>query len=914
MFARKVKSADFTVSFQRFVDLHRDCASRAKHLKLALDALCIQDKKQFMEDYSFETFHLVDELLLQADLAQSVLEAESALWTLEQLLYLTPRLVGSAVRKIALRLFIIWYQSLAAYSNNNSHLDIVFQCLLPYFPLRNSLSTESILHNYCQSAASTVGPGPIRNSPLVSNPNNTATSAKEKAQLLQIYLDKFLEYCTRETIRIEWNDENIRLECAKFILDRVIVLYIYEIFPDIETNGVDIYGGWEGSEGQIDIRDTADPIVIARYWLIRWMATVALSTNNDLAMTGQLLYRRALFSSRKATNTLLTLLKEAIMLPLPCSNVIHKVFSLISTWLLQRNLPPFIEQEGIAIESLSLLLIHFLTSFFHSPYLPIAGERLSSAISLTQSLLQTTRDLSNPSTHLQNSLSTRVWCELIKSLADGIRTVTSRSDAYGRATSGALAQNLLGVIIFVRAISSIEIEERVWDDVLAVFQSGCWMQMIEQWSRVVDSVTRALILNLFEIDVAPPIQSISHQIVKRIKSNETPSTQDDGNVEFSEETRSQNDSSIEDENAQFISVMQLDLHGKYLTAIRSLDVKCYEPDQSTCTSTGDAVVWLRVWMRIINLVSPLHAAHSYLAVQTISKTINTLLRLSGTDALIHWICTRLLLLPPSDQVQCLPAYCAVLSTVNPPPLVEAHILVALARAIVSERFTTVLEYMPFMSKDYLTVLARPALSSLTQLIKQSNFSPRSVQVAALLSPDHAVGETMLLNLLALNSSEVPLQSYSLALHALALLIIERADTKLMTEVMSRVCTLKTSSNLLHMFCADLNQLKRLGLRDKLATILEQALDFVKEDCLASEMLWQSVSASLMDCQLKRSLLERVLTDKRLCLEGFLLTYYRQFPLPSFALAHYNSVENITGNSQQDALVTGRVFLIREELF
>lgn len=99
-------------------------------------------------------------------------------------------------------------------------------------------------------------------------------------------------------------------------------------------------------------------------------------------------------------------------------------------------------------------------------------------------------------------------------------------------------------------------------------------------------------------------------------------------------------------------------------------------------------------------------------------------------------------------------------------------------------------------------------------------------MAALLSPDHAVGETLLLNLLALNSSEVPPQSYSLALHALALLIIERADTKLMTEVMNRVCTLNTSANLLHMFCADLNQLKQLGLRDKLAAILEQALDFV----------------------------------------------------------------------------------------
>lgn len=57
-------------------------------------------------------------------------------------------------------------------------------------------------------------------------------------------------------------------------MDRVIVLYIYETFPDIETNGVDIYGGWEGADGQADVRDTADPVVIARYWLIRFAATI----------------------------------------------------------------------------------------------------------------------------------------------------------------------------------------------------------------------------------------------------------------------------------------------------------------------------------------------------------------------------------------------------------------------------------------------------------------------------------------------------------------------------------------------------------------------------------------------------------------------------------------------------------------
>uniref|UniRef100_A0A914RSC6 Uncharacterized protein n=1 Tax=Parascaris equorum TaxID=6256 RepID=A0A914RSC6_PAREQ len=186
----------------------------------------------------------------------------------------------------------------------------------------------------------------------------------------KVYLDKFLEYCTRETVRLEWGDESKRLDCAKFIVDRVIVLYIYETFSDIETNGVDIYGGWEGTEEHTDIRDTADPI-----------------------------------------------------------------------------------------EPMHLFIVHSIA------FLVLIG---------------------------------------------------------------------------------IEIEERIWDDVLSVFQSGCWVQMIEQWSRVVDIVTRALILN-------PPVAN-----TRRERTEETVRTEDDTSVELgSEDSRSEAEASVEDENAQINSVVQV---------------------------------------------------------------------------------------------------------------------------------------------------------------------------------------------------------------------------------------------------------------------------------------------------------------------------------------------------------------------
>uniref|UniRef100_A0A0N5AMM5 Rap-GAP domain-containing protein n=1 Tax=Syphacia muris TaxID=451379 RepID=A0A0N5AMM5_9BILA len=317
-------------------------------------------------------------------------------------------------------------------------------------------------------------------------------------------------------------------------------------------------------------------------------------------------------------------------------------------------------------------------------------------------------------------------------------------------------------------------------------------------------------------------------------------------------------------------------------------------------------------MRIVNLVSPLHASHAQIAVQTLSRTITTLLRISGTDALVHWIFNRLLLLPTSLQLQCIPAFCAVLSSTNPAPLVQVHIILALTKAISTDQSLAVLDHLPLMSHEHLSALAKPTLASLAQLIKQFNYSPRSVQVAALLSPDHAAAENLLLNLIGTTSAEITLPSLSLALNALALLIIERADTKLLSEVLGRLRTQRGSSRLLHLFCTSLNQLTTLGQSDTLLALLKTALQIVTEDRWANELLWQSVSVSLCNGALRRSLLEQVINEKKECLEGLIMTYYHQFPLPSFSAAQWNSLEfsrkNGTCQANADNLTNGRIFI------
>lgn len=174
-------------------------------------------------------------------------------------------------------------------------------------------------------------------------------------------------------------------------------------------------------------------------------------------------------------------MREAMQLPLACNNVINKVLYLLGSWILQKEIPPFLEPGNITLEAWNLLLIHMLTSFFKSPYLISSGERLPSAISLTGTILQIIRDLANPSVSvLLRQLPRSVWSELIKRLSQAVLHCCTRADAFGSATAGGFTRTLLNVCVFVRVIREVDMDEAMWDDVWLVFKEGIWNQMIEQ--------------------------------------------------------------------------------------------------------------------------------------------------------------------------------------------------------------------------------------------------------------------------------------------------------------------------------------------------------------------------------------------------------------------------------------------------
>lgn len=111
-----------------------------------------------------------------------------------------------AVRKIGIRLFLMWYQELAVYGNTTAELDSVLQSLLPHFPLLDGRQSERVIQAYCDrfGGAHSLGngysngngyrngfePGPIRATPIIPNSEDQQQlGVRERAQTLQVHAD-----------------------------------------------------------------------------------------------------------------------------------------------------------------------------------------------------------------------------------------------------------------------------------------------------------------------------------------------------------------------------------------------------------------------------------------------------------------------------------------------------------------------------------------------------------------------------------------------------------------------------------------------------------------------------------------------------------------------------------------------------
>ena len=81
----------------------------------------------------------------------------------------------------------------------------------------------------------------------------------------------------------------------------------------------------------------------------------------------------------------------------------------LTNWLLQYEIPPFVASGEVSVESCSLLTINMMLSFFHSAYLLQPGDRVNSAVSISFAILRACRELVAHRIQLPKPLGPRVW-------------------------------------------------------------------------------------------------------------------------------------------------------------------------------------------------------------------------------------------------------------------------------------------------------------------------------------------------------------------------------------------------------------------------------------------------------------------------------------------------------------------------
>lgn len=633
MFTSKKNKNDVVGSTQRFVDVRRDATSRYKHFRFVIestpDAL---ERKLFIEQYSFEAFHLFHELLCQVDLFSShssaprnITELEFALWVLEILLCYLPEFVAQrwefnaiyntlkkishphntlGLRRIATRLFVIWYQILGVGSRGADDLDIFFASLVPNLVRdTNGPPSDQTLLELCEQInhrkpSTNVNVGDISSIGVSSqqtfmskkcSPLAPAVAEKgsnsvvvSKGLLTQTYMEKLLDAVSVESVKIEWktNKNERTKQCLRFLLDKIKHYYgtlmvsrtnTHIEFIDIANPKIPTDNNHIRQHNAMNLPADEDPAVICAQCLARWAAAYSFShrkQNDSLNHADQSfnriiqqspsrvpdaklphnfeLIREIFFGSKSSVNFILTLLRQGFLLPLTYAGTMGRVFKVLREWLTSADdddddddcLPSIFKDSktslststNVGVQKSLQTFVAVLASFFNNPYLMDEKERVPLILQISSRILTLFKYLANNNNFggggggpQSRKLTLESWTFILKVLLQIVRNCLPRTTPVGGdyPLAHRLAPQLYQTVLVTWVFSGLNVAlpSDMWEELLTTMsERNTWSALINEWAKVLESVTRALGSQLYNVDLSNlPLERISEQKYKKIR-------------------------------------------------------------------------------------------------------------------------------------------------------------------------------------------------------------------------------------------------------------------------------------------------------------------------------------------------------------------------------------------------------------
>ncbi|XP_003373202.1 innexin unc-9 [Trichinella spiralis] len=545
MFASKKSKSDLSGAMARFADVRREPSSRYKHFKQYFDHLASADERRScVELCCAELFQLFLDLFLQADWSVHAgstrvgfVELESALWLLETIICNVPELIAArwqynaivnslrrllhpqsftGIRRVGVRLFLLWYQCLlhAGTSDRDDNLQACFGSLVPHLSNRDGRLADSVLLEFCDR--------PCLHSITVG------ASAGSKTMTTQSFMEKLLEFISGDVTKIAWNRrdrQSAQLDCLEKLIELVFEHYGFVCCPGVLVQPEDCLS--TATDSSPVFNQTDHHALVGAHVIVRWVALyssvgdrhasdsllvasgAADADTSDLVKVGKqlpvnyALVHRVLYGSKAIRDWTYAVLRAGLQLPFGYLSTVARVFRILKQRLLIEATNCVAGDTQVQKELKIVLAV--LVSFFDGTAPAGDAHRRALVAQISARILSLFKYLACT---FGSQLNRDTWHFLLQALLRVVNFVLpvdpDRQDVERRLCSEIATQVYQTLLVtWVFASLNVSLTLTLWDELLkSCVERADRPELVIEWGKVLESVTRALGVELYAVDCA----------------------------------------------------------------------------------------------------------------------------------------------------------------------------------------------------------------------------------------------------------------------------------------------------------------------------------------------------------------------------------------------------------------------------
>ncbi|KRZ60885.1 putative Rho GTPase-activating protein, partial [Trichinella nativa] len=545
MFASKKSKSDLSGAMARFADVRREPSSRYKHFKQYFDHLASADERRScVELCCAELFQLFLDLFLQADWSVHAgstrvgfVELESALWLLETIICNVPELIAArwqynaiisslqrllhpqsftGIRRVGVRLFLLWYQCLlhAGTSDRDDNLQACFGSLVPHLSNRDGRLADSVLLEFCDR--------PCLHSITVG------ASAGSNTMATQSFMEKLLEFVSGDVTKIAWNRrdrQSAQLDCLEKLIELVFEHYGFVCCPSVLVQPEDCLS--TATDSSPVFNQTDHHALVGAHVIVRWVALyssvgdrhasdsllvasgAADADTSDLVKGGKqlpvnyALVHRVLYGSKAIRDWTYAVLRAGLQLPFGYLSTVARVFRILKQRLLIEATSCVAGDTQVQKELKIVLAV--LVSFFNGTAPAGDAHRRALVAQISARILSLFKYLACT---FGSQLNRDTWHFLLQALLRVVNFVLpvdpDRQDVERRLCSEIATQVYQTLLVtWVFASLNVSLTLTLWDELLkSCVERADRPELVIEWGKVLESVTRALGVELYAVDCA----------------------------------------------------------------------------------------------------------------------------------------------------------------------------------------------------------------------------------------------------------------------------------------------------------------------------------------------------------------------------------------------------------------------------